>query len=371
MLQLPPGVSQKIRVARGPVSLPTPVAAGDTVFAGYEESEVLRIDLPRTEPLWRLPAAGSAPDACFGEIVLLRGTSSYRGLRFSGESVWELKDGTGGATGWARFGGSLVSLNPGVFIADATTGTLTDHHEVSGPLIGGARLWGETLLLNAKDGGDPTRVYDVSARRIVWERNLTNELRALAVGRRPSDELFFPFCGSERLMVARFAASLFGVALDDGRILWHRHLSTGSNPPVIVNGRIFAWTWGRESSHEQHLVCLDEATGEVIYKTPLAKYGGDFAFYQDVLVGRPVGDYLAFGARSGLLAVFRLSDGELVWSYKYKAQVYWPVIEGHRLLVTSADGNLLVFGGQPTSSRDERQRSDNGGPRGGSPAMGV
>jgi len=132
----------------------------------------------------------------------------------------------------------------------------------------------------------------------------------------------------------------------DGRILWHAPLSLGSNPPVMANGRIYAWTWGKENTHEQHLVCLDEATGEVIYKNSLAKYGGDFALYQDALVGRPVGDHVAFGARSGLLALFRLSDGELVWSYKHKTQVYEPVIAGNRLLVTAADGNLLIFEGQ-------------------------
>ncbi len=92
-------------------------------------------------------------------------------------------------------------------------------------------------------------------------------------------------------------------------------------------------------------MALDETTGEVVFRTPLAKYGGDFAIHQNAVVGRPSGGYLPFGTRSGLLALFRLSDGELVGSYKHKTQVYWPVLAGQRLFVTAADGTLLVFEG--------------------------
>ncbi len=335
--------TQRVAIARGPVSIPAPVVAGDTVFVGARTHDILRLDLPGIEPTWRVPADGFAADYALGALLLLRGPSGYRGMHFSGERAWDLADGIGGVTGWGRYGDRLFSLNPGVFVADALTGRVTDHHEIAGGAIGGARLLGDTLLLSAGGGGGPTCAYSLSERRIAWERDLTSELRLLAGGGAPSDEPFYSFHGSPGRMVIRFASGLFGVSLSDGRVLWHAPLSFGGNPPVIVGQRIYGWTWGRESLHEQHLMCLDEASGEVIYKVPLAKYGGDLALYQDVVVGDPTQEHVAFGARSGLLCVFRLTDGSLVWSVKQKTQVYRPVIAGSRLLATTSDGHLLVF----------------------------
>jgi outer membrane protein assembly factor BamB len=343
-MHLPATPTQKIRIVGGPVSLPAPVVAGDTVFVGDQHHEIMRIDLPRPDAVWRVPAAGYFPEAAFGEVLVLFSLVGYRGMRFSGELTWTLES-QGGKRRWGRYGDRFLSFNPGISVADAITGEVIDHHEIRGPLISGVGRCGRILLLGAEKGGDPTRAYDLTDRRVLWERALTEELRSASMGRQPLDQFFYMFCGSSGSFVARYARSLFGVSLIDGRVLWHTPLYVGSNPPVTDGGRIYAWTWSTLNAHEQHLVCLDETTGAVVYKNSLAKYGGEFALYQDALVGRPVAGHLAFGTRSGLVALFRLSDGELVWSYKNKAQVYWPVIAGNRLLVPTAEGTLLVFEG--------------------------
>ncbi len=50
-------------------------------------------------------------------------------------------------------------------------------------------------------------------------------------------------------MIAQFAMTLFGVSLTDGRILWHRPFNLGGNPPVMVDGRVYAWTWAKSNAH--------------------------------------------------------------------------------------------------------------------------
>lgn len=67
---------------------------------------------------------------------------------------------------------------------------------------------------------------------------------------------------------------------------------------------------------------------------------------QQAGVGFVPGGQVTFAARSGVVAVFRLSDGQLVWSYRHAAGVRDPVLVDVGLLVPTEDGRVLMFRGE-------------------------
>ena len=75
----------------------------------------------------------------------------------------------------------------------------------------------------------------------------------------------------------------------------------------------------------------------------MGPYGTAFERLQEAYGGALCKSHVVFTSKSGLMAAFRLTDGELVWSYEHRDQLFSPVFEDNRLYATCADGTLVVF----------------------------
>jgi hypothetical protein len=98
------------------------------------------------------------------------------------------------------------------------------------------------------------------------------------------------------------------------------------------------------ASVENRIAIIDEDTGALLVDRPLAPYGSAFQRYHEPHQGTFCGKHIVFTARrSGLLAVFRLSDGELVYQYEHPHEIFRAAHDGNRLYVRSSDGTLAVL----------------------------
>lgn len=343
--------TRKVRIAPSRTFLHAPVVTERSVFVGSEDGEILRLRWPLLETAWRVPAEGFFADSAFDDIVLLKSldTLQYRGLHGDGGIAWtlELREGS---TPWVRWGDKLFCNNPGVFVADARTGEVIEHYDVAGrPIRAGGLIAPGLYVYSTEEAPDLLRIYDLSAGRLVWERNLRAEVRA-AYG--ITDPHVGVLAGSTRsdVLVAKSEKHFFGLSRQDGHLLWRRALWVEGVRFAFEGGRIYAWAAQEDDPRGDRLVCLDEATGEAIYDRRMSSFGGEVAAAYSPTKPSISSGRIAFGTRAGLLAIFRLSDGELAWSHNYKTQLYDAVLDGNRLVVTAADGNLLVFEGKAANA---------------------
>jgi outer membrane protein assembly factor BamB len=135
--------------------------------------------------------------------------------------------------------------------------------------------------------------------------------------------------------------------------------------PQVRDGRIYVWTTApvtatrkttfdvatgevtREASAavagENRLVIVDEETGMILVDRPMAPYGPEFEAHQEPKRGTLCKNHIVFTTKTGLIAVFRLSDGALVWKTTYEDELMYPVFDENRLYVACANGSLVVF----------------------------
>lgn len=344
-----PARPQKVALTRraGAV-LGEPVVTGNSVFAGDEGRDILRLDRPRYEPVWSTPAQGFEAGAAFPGLIRLDSWqgSHFKGLRDSGEVVWTLTVTPGVQTGWAAAGEYLYSFDPGIFKADVMTGAVVDHYDVPGPPIDPIAICHGIYFLGArKDRWGPVRAFDLRSRMILWESTLRRTFveRAEGVEHLSATSVGMHAGSADELAVVLCGRSLFGFRIRENRIMWQRNFDMAS-VPQMRGGTVCFWAYAtRESANgNNRLVSLDQSTGETIYDVSLTRYGAELAWMQFPIAGTDT-DHIAFGCRSGLLAVFRRSDGELHWSHKHSAPVYRPVLWEHGLLVTCDHGDLLIF----------------------------
>ncbi|MEO5763649.1 MAG: PQQ-binding-like beta-propeller repeat protein [Vicinamibacteria bacterium] len=284
--------------------------------------------------VWRIDSEGFYVHPSFGS---LRGCAFLKGLYredkkdalldASGQYIWQAD--LGDASIWRE---QIVDWRDGVVIRDLLTlaelrrfdfGFPFDNKPVCGDLV---------LAASGLDG--PWRAFDLAAGRVIWERA------------RPVADTFLGeidwasgcFLGKSDRTIAMFSK-------EDGRELWRKRLFTGgrvrsTRDRVIVLARKLDDS-AMGLSATKYLMCFDSQTGEPIYERLLQTPEEDFspAWASYPVVGK---EHVVF-AESGLLAAFRMSDGGLAWSYKYKAELYEPTIVGNGIAVASADGNLLMF----------------------------
>jgi outer membrane protein assembly factor BamB len=135
---------------------------------------------------------------------------------------------------------------------------------------------------------------------------------------------------------ATCGGATFGCSLEDGRILWHAPIAVPSYVPTYHEGRIYLLSSGY--GEPARFICLDAETGAVVYDVR-----HQLEWRDKPTVGTLWGECIAYGTRAGQIVLFRLANGSLACSHLYKDEVYQPVADEDRLLVTAADGNLLVF----------------------------
>lgn len=331
--------SKRIKVSRPTVLWP-PVVTADGIYVGSEDEDILKLDRSSLETVWRVPAEGFRVGASFGTAMLLYSdTGECRLLRASGEVAWTLDVGGANCTIWRD---RLLIVDGGLRLADMESGQIVERIEMPGAPCDLASIPAGTDVLAFQVGeqGELYRAYDLVDRRVLWEANLIQELKAQYGVKWDSPTLALA-CGSEGRLVGTRGKSIFGLSLEDGHVLWHAGFWVPYYWPAVHSGRVYAWARGEDSSN--HLVCLEEATGHVVYDIPLNEYGGDFALPQQPSQGAIGGEYIAFATRAGLFAVFWLTDGNLAGSYRYKTTLVRPVSADRRFFVTTDDGSLLVF----------------------------
>lgn len=198
-------------------------------------------------------------------------------------------------------------------------------------------ICGDLFLAFVGDGDDLTLGFDANVGEIRWRRSMAWK---------SAEGVLAPADWNQLLFFARNEKTLAMFSKDDGRELWRKRLFTGGRvrstgeQVIVLVRRLDDSLLGL--STDKYLMSFDSKTGDTLYERQLQTPEEDFspAWASYPVVGK---EHVVFAERSGLLGAFRMSDGELAWSYKYKAQLYEPCIVGNSIAVASADGNLLMF----------------------------
>ncbi|MEO8361855.1 MAG: PQQ-binding-like beta-propeller repeat protein [Vicinamibacteria bacterium] len=224
--------------------------------------------------------------------------------------------------------------------------TLTDpfdvkdeaQYEISpGVVCGDVLVASATFVSGVIEGNEKSLGFDLIERRPRWERSIVWR----GVG-----GLLGPTDWTRDLFLARDEKSFAMFSKADGEELWRKRLFTGgrlrsTGDRVIVLARRLEDT-DAGLSDCKYLMAFDSRSGEAIYERELREPEEDFApgWASYPVVGK---EHVVFAERSGLIGAFRMSDGALAWSHKYKAELYEPCIVGNSVAVASTDGNLLMF----------------------------
>ncbi len=164
----------------------------------------------------------------------------------------------------------------------------------------------------------------------------------------------------ERFLAAR-AGHIFGVSVLDGRVVWCAEVPLPYRAACAQHGKVFAWstapvsktttfdlsTGGVEQKTEgatgNRWVILDEATGAVLLNRDLGEYGPEFAAHQRPWFPTLGVNHIVFTTDTGLVAIFRLSDGELVWRHQLPTEAFEAAVADNELFITCSDGTLYAF----------------------------
>jgi len=333
-VRLPLKLSRKVRITRGYV--PGQLAArADSVFVADDRTDILCIDANTSRTVWKVPAEGSDIASLVGEVLLATTWRSARGISAeSGRSLYVLN-----ATRLRLWQSRWMSINSdGLTLIDAVTGGVLETRApfpIAPSDLGLTRIDGEVMLYQAEENTQVV-AYDLWRQQLLWKRSLRREIADRfgcdvgVVVLRPLECNVFLAHVTSRIVV--------GCSLADGAILWDMAVPFDS-PVVPHRDRIYVMLAQEGSESSPRLVCLDAGTGARVYDVVQSElHGMDLASY-----GTVHGDYIGFGTRGGLVGLFRLADGGLAWSYRYKRRLYAPVMTDQRLYVCADDGNLLIF----------------------------
>lgn len=157
-----------------------------------------------------------------------------------------------------------------------------------------------------------------------------------------------PLIDGDRVYLLGAFGDLHCVALDDGRILWKKHLirEFGAKlvtwgmcaSPLLVDGRLIVNPGAKDAS----LVAIDAVSGEIVWKCP-----GKPAAYSSFLVGRFGGVRQIVGYDADSLGGWDVATGRRLWTValaeKDEFIVPTPIDFGGRLLVVTKNNAALIF----------------------------
>ena len=348
-MKFPARLLRRVKLEKGPAFLGRPTLTEDAVYLGWDD--IYRIDIEMLELVWKAHEEGCSVGPVCGDVLIIgNGTNRLAGLDTpSGRKVWS-RPAAGGCPWRGRL---LILESRKVSLLDPSTGALLEPLALpAGALFRDVR--GDLLLYNRGEYDGLTHNYDITkcitgafnmtTRKILWERPLLKETFS---DYHASGESLSLTISSRAFIASKGDVGIFGCSLEDGKILWHRRLFVPQDVPVAAEGHVYVLTRGLPGKENAKFFCFDELTGEKIYETE----------HKDLLAYRPTpgtvdGDYVVYGNEGGMILAFRLSDGELVWSHRTRADTSQPSILGNRLYVTSGDGYLLVFEGKLSRKTD-------------------
>lgn len=347
-----------IRIARGPVVLDGPILTSTSIFTGESSEFLARLDKRTYKEVWRKQKMAWVRRAHRDSILVYAGREKETQLwNEDGQILWKLR-------GMLSLGNDRLFLNDGgrLQTIDILTGDLVDEFECP-PGKPGMMHDGVLLLRNLEGATDPVQAVDLARRTVVWKRHLVSDIKDRYGDTCPHGLAFVASYPGQ--FVAKSVERLVGVSLTDGRMLWGLEISVPYLAPLVEDGRMYVWSAPsaststrvtfdldsgqitRERSEpaasENRLVIVDEAMGKIVVDRPLVPYGAAFRQVQEAYGGTICRNHFVFTSKSGLMAAFRLSDGELVWQHQHSDQLFSPVFEDNRLYVACADGTLVVF----------------------------
>lgn len=345
------------KVVRGPVVLQGPVVTRASIFTGEWGEFLARLDKRSGRQIWRKRMSGHIWSAHGDKVLIYSGNAKETQLwNEDGEIIWRRSGRLGPESGrlFDNAKGQLRTI-------DVLTGQVIDEFECP---PGRPNLMHDgVLLLTNQDGSiDPVQAVDLSRRAVVWQKDLTSDVKERYGDACPRGLSFLASLPGR--VVAKSGQHLVAVSLVDGGFGWGLPLSV---PYVTMarEGRIYTWSAPSDgtstrvtfdldsgqtvretsapSASENRLVIVDEASGQIVVDRPLASYGPAFRGVQEAYGGTLCKEHVVFTTRSGLMAVFRLWDGELVWQHQHRDQLFSPAFEENRLYVACADGTLVII----------------------------
>jgi outer membrane protein assembly factor BamB len=233
----------------------------------------------------------------------------------------------------------------GLNVLDVRTGGSVDFLDLPASASLGP-VWCDLLFFSTERVGDPCGAYDLAGRRLLWKRDLMQEIHS-AFGiteQYPGAGLVL---GSGGRYVATRGLHTFGGSMEDGHLLWCSPEDSLHAWPNVDGGRIYMLSSQAKDPLVTHFVALEEATGATVYDISLADHSPPLPMKLGrALRGVLLDEHIAFSSDSGVLVVFRLSDGMPVWHYRHDESLWGGTTDGRRLYVSANDGNILVFEGQ-------------------------
>ena len=132
---------------------------------------------------------------------------------------------------------------------------------------------------------------------------------------------------------------------------WAVDLGLGFGSPVVSGGKVVVS--GHDGDATDTLWCLDEKTGEVVWKFSYPQPLGDL-YYQGGTTGTATfdGDRIYHGARQGELFCLSAKDGSVIWKKHLQEDLGYkmpdwgftgaPLVVGDRLYVTAGESGLAL-----------------------------
>jgi outer membrane protein assembly factor BamB/DNA-binding MarR family transcriptional regulator len=297
---IPPELSSPFRVWLGEPGLTTPVAAGGRIFAISAGGTLFSVWADTGGLAWKRSLGGN----CTADPAV------------DGETVY------------------VLTVDGGVLAFDTACGapawnaTLPAGLGYTLPLV-----FHNGSLLVTTTSGTVMRVSTLEAGRELWRSDGGARIKGpVTVG------------GGKAYMLVEGGRAR-ALDIESGNVSWTSEPGMGSNndfPSAYIQGRLYIGTRGTE------VFCRDTSNGSLVWTKPL----------KSAVTGAPaIGDgIIVFGTRSGLVYALNLSDGSEAWP---KAQdlgsniTLSPALAGGMVLVGNADGDLyrlLASSGQLTAT---------------------
>ncbi|HXQ50937.1 MAG TPA: PQQ-binding-like beta-propeller repeat protein [Stellaceae bacterium] len=297
-----------------------PVVAGGRVFTMDALDVVSAFDATTGKRLWRLdPAPEHARDQTYGG-----------GVAAAADRVFV-------TTGY----GEVLAL-------DAAKGKELWRKSLSGPSHGAPTVTDGRVFAVTVD--NQLQVLAADDGRVLWTHNGLPEPASLLGAASPAVE-------GDVVVVPYSSGELFGLRVENGRVLWSDNLATAQplgalnsiadvrGQPVIDRDRVFA------VSNSGLMVAIDLRTGDRVWEQDIGSTHAPWV----------AGDFVYVLANDLNIVCLRRQDGKVAWvrelprfddEEKKKDALTWtgPVLAGDRLIAISSKGEALSispYNGQP------------------------
>ena len=246
------------------------------------------------------------------------------------------------------YGGGIASAGKRIYIAtgygqalalDAATGKEIWRQTVGAPVHGAPSVAdGRVFVITVEN---QLQVLAADDGRVLWTHNGIPEPAALLGAASPAIE-------GDVVVVPYTSGELFGLRVENGRVLWSDNLATAQplgalnsiadvrGQPVIDRDRVFA------VSNSGLMVAIDLRTGDRVWEQDVGSTHGPWA----------AGDYVYVLANDVDVVCLTRKDGKVRWLRELpryenekskKGAVTWtgPMLAGDRLIVVSSVGEAL------------------------------